>query len=153
MQVLNLVLLGYDVSSKTSPLSYIVKFCCCWLVMVFPRNFWNPILRMGCRCQIPKFPTIFDCESPRSKAASDFALEFPKLPNCPSDKQKRPEVQSNYQANSRISKHCSHWKSHCRASGDVSSIPSLTTALNMWRARRKWLRLSKFNSCPRALTP
>ena len=76
----NSSLFGCGVSSKTSPLSYIVKFCCCCLVTVFPRSFWSPILGMGCRCQSPKFPTIFDCESQRSKTATDFsALEFPEI--------------------------------------------------------------------------
>ena len=99
-QVLNLVYLGMTFPPKLALCHLFAKFCCYWLVSVFPCHFWNPILGMGCRCQSPKFPRIFDCESQRSKTATDFCTWVP--PYCPSDKQKRPDVRScSYQANSR----------------------------------------------------
>ena len=150
--MLNLVYLGMTFPLKLA-LSHIVKFCSGWLVMVFPRVSRSPILGMGCRRQIPKFPTIFDNESQRSKTATDFSFAFPL--NCPSNKQKRPDVHScRYQANSQNLENTVITRN--RTAGLVATSllsQGLTTALNVWPARGKWLRLSKFNSCPRALIP
>ena len=88
------------------------------------------------------------------KAKLQRYLHFFEFPlNCPSNKQKRPDVhsgsnQANYQnlENTVIIRD--------RTAGLLATSllsQGLTTALNMWPL--KWLHLSKFNSCPRTLIP
>ena len=142
-------------------ITFPLKLALCRILLSFVVAGWSWCLRavlgtpflewaVGAR---PQSSQQFSIASLRSKTAQIFALFFWVPLNCPSNKQKRPDVHSgSNQANSQILENTVIIRD--RTAGFLATSllsQGLTTALNMWPL--KWLRLSKFNSCPRALTP